>query len=92
MTDQELELLLERAAEKGARRGVAEFCKMLGIDLDDVKEVNKLRNDLIFLRDLNSMKKRGGVVAFTVAATAVTVFLLQGVWEWFKVVIKAVKI
>lgn len=52
MTRQAVEELMEKAAEKAAEKAVSKVFYMLGIDVNNVEEINRIREDRIFLREL----------------------------------------
>lgn len=71
----------ELISEEAARRAVKKVFAILGVDIDDPKEVEEFRKDLRFAADMRQYTKKGFMVFFTaiigLAATAAWVFIFK---------------
>ena len=71
----------EAVSEEAARRAVKKVFAILGVDIDNPKEVEEFRMDLHFAADMRQYTKRGFMVFFTaiigLAATAAWVFVFK---------------
>lgn len=63
----ELEKMLERAAEAGAKRAMKDTFTSMGLDISSPQACIEAQKDMSFLRD---MRQRAGVVATAIIAGA----------------------
>lgn len=79
------------SAKEAVRETQAEFFALLGINIANVDDVMRFRDDIAFMRNFHSnARKIGGRFVFGIIS-AVMGALAIGAWEFFKMLLHSIK-
>ena len=75
---------LERAAELGAEKALAKMMMILGVDIEDMADINALRADLINARKVRMAGERIGAAAVLIVIGAIITGAMSFLWDGLK--------
>lgn len=75
ISESEMRVMVREAAEQASHKTMRDLFKLLGVDIDEQDDINDLRADLIYAREMRKMSK-------TIWSKAVLVIVTGGA-VWF---------
>lgn len=54
---------IDLAAERGAERAIRNVFRLLGVDIDDQRQVNEFRSDLVYIRKIRKVSDQASALA-----------------------------
>ncbi len=75
---------LERAAELGAEKAVAKMFMILGVDIEDMADINALRADLLNARKVRMAGERIWAAAVLIVIGAIITGAMSFLWDGLK--------
>ena len=75
---------IQEIADRAADKAVTQLFRALGVDVQDQKDLNDLRSDLIYSRRLRRLTESTGSKAWVVMVALISVGALTFLWDAIK--------